>query len=207
MKKSGFTLIEILVVTAIVSILAALLMPAINEVRDKARAIACMNNLKQLGLAFQLYAQDNGEMLPHKDRGGKPPPEAGCWYDVLDPYLDHDNYSSVKQCPSFTGDITKYRSYKMNSRLDRQDGNTVEFPHIGRIKEPHRTVLLFDGETIPFPYGGPHFDGLTSYLADPPRHNDGINILFVDGHIHWYMAEDLINWGENNPGAPVRWGE
>ena len=204
--NSGFTLIELLVVIAIISILAALLMPSIVEVRNKAKSISCVNNLKQLGLAFEMYTHHYDERLPRKDRGGLDPFEAGCWFDVLDRYLDGKNHSVIKQCPCFSGDISKYRSYKMNSRIDKQDDITVEFPHIGRFREPHRTVLLFDGEIIPWPFGGPHFDGLLTYLADPPRHSGGINIIFIDGHADWYLNENLINWGRNNPAAPVWWG-
>jgi prepilin-type N-terminal cleavage/methylation domain-containing protein/prepilin-type processing-associated H-X9-DG protein len=61
----GFTLIELLTVIAIIAILAALVLPALSRARERARAIICLNNTKQLGLAWQMYAGDNDERLPY----------------------------------------------------------------------------------------------------------------------------------------------
>ena len=76
-KNKAFTLIELLVVVAIIGILGALLLPALAKARTKSRAVACITNEKQWGLAFQMYADDNNGVLFYQDSG------TGNWDDTV----------------------------------------------------------------------------------------------------------------------------
>src|ERR1039457_5970237 len=91
----GFTLIELLVVIAIIAILAAMLLPALSKAKQKAQGIQCISNLKQLGMAWIMYAQDNnGRLGPNGDEGKEPS-------GPTDPLLQdaNPNTGNLQWCP------------------------------------------------------------------------------------------------------------
>ncbi|MGI4790131.1 MAG: DUF1559 domain-containing protein [Janthinobacterium lividum] len=112
-QKRGFTLIELLVVIAIIAILAAILFPVFQKVRENARRTACLSNMKQIGLAFTQYQQDSDEFFPVRYPAGVDPVDKHklSWKDSLYPFIK--SYAVFKcpdnptaQSPDFTGDDT-----------------------------------------------------------------------------------------------------
>ncbi|MFA7185958.1 MAG: DUF1559 domain-containing protein, partial [Victivallales bacterium] len=102
-KRQVFTLIELLIVIAIIAILASMLLPALNKARDKAKAVSCISNLKQIGTALMMYVNDySGQLIP----GSTPTTTSSIyWFYSLDTYLEQPNWTKLRttgvfQCPS-----------------------------------------------------------------------------------------------------------
>jgi prepilin-type N-terminal cleavage/methylation domain-containing protein/prepilin-type processing-associated H-X9-DG protein len=174
-SSRAFTLIELLVVIAIIALIAAILFPVFAQVREKSRQASCASNLKQLGLALAMYAQDHDETLPAETSA--PPINGGnstaVTYDrQLAPYVRNDQ---VYACPSdgvprATSDfwdgryeVTKpRRSYGITNRLRtleasqrgrELDANTgaIQTP-LAQVEQPSATVALVESWAI-FPDG------------------------------------------------------
>lgn len=107
MKRNGFTLIELLVVIAIIAILAAILFPVFAQAREKARAISCVSNLRQMGTGMILYSQDYDEQIIPAWLGF---PSVGWpgnarWMDLTQPYIKN---AQVFVCPDLDRNYVPY---------------------------------------------------------------------------------------------------
>src|SRR5262245_54405088 len=113
-RQKGFTLIELLVVIAIIAILAAILFPVFAQAREQARKTDCLTKLKQLGLAWLMYAQDYDETYPPArttELIPLPPPYTPVyptWTYLVYPYIKHSDSlmtwnakTSVYMCPNY----------------------------------------------------------------------------------------------------------
>ena len=204
--KTGFTLIELLVVIAIIAILAAILFPVFQKVRENARRISCASNMKQLSLAVTQYTQDSDEVMPGITYGNNGANTLGGWlyYSAYSPTTyqvpQGSLYPFIKStgvfvCPDDSAGQTSGNSYEMNSCLASY---TKTYPglypgkSIANFDSPSN-IMLFCEETAGGPNGSAN-DGNFNFgnMGTPKgddisvRHNGGNNFAFVDGHVKYF---------------------
>ncbi len=111
-RLSAFTLIELLVVIAVIAILAALLLPALPAAKNSARSARCKSNLRQIGVAQQLYVIDHSSYPLLGSVVSRAKPEGAKWYDDLHSYTGQGWTNDLYTCPS-------YKGFVWDGRVDR----------------------------------------------------------------------------------------
>lgn len=205
-QKRAFTLIELLVVIAIIAILAGLLLPGLHRAKEKGKAVYCLNNLRQWGLATQLYVAENEDFLPPEGFGNPTTLQqlTQGWYFHLPQVLRIPPYylmpwrtnatldpgRSLWICPSNPRRSSGFNlfHYCLNEEYDStgESDHPVKF---SSIPKPVALVWLFDSKNIPG-VGPPNF-------VHTNLHGRGAHFTFLDGHARRFANTEYWDFANN----------
>ena len=232
-KHSAFTLIELLVVIAIIAILAAILFPVFAQAREKARAITCLSNMKEIGLGITMYVQDYDEVLPVTAGYDTSWNDASTWDTEIAPYIGQGKIApkatpgifkcpddSIARTPPENGNTI--RSYAETNAMtggwfDTNGGVPcgIKGTTLASIDAPADTIAIAerpsaknhignnDCGTVESPYRQSNICNPTTVA---PLHSNGWNYTFADGHAKFERPEQTIGKGINGTGKGINSG-
>ncbi|MCC6728384.1 MAG: prepilin-type N-terminal cleavage/methylation domain-containing protein [Chthonomonadales bacterium] len=210
-RRPGFTLIELLVVIAIIAILAAILFPVFAQAREKARATACLSNLKNIGTASIMYVQDYDEMcVPAQTTVYYPllirpytknveiqwcptlgQPDTGGWDDNTIALITHYGINAWGVSEYYTGSAWPIRNYSVQNRpAERCWFMDIRYWDVN-ARDEEWAWGYYRFETQPMCNGDPN------YKRWAPRHNEGSNVQFLDGHAKWIKKSSVVQSGNS----------
>ena len=212
-KRSGFTLVELLVVVAIIALLISILLPSLSKAREAARAVGCSSNMKQFVIANQLYAdEEDGYFVPIKT--AHPSWTSWMYIDKFRAIMDWRPSGPIPdalQCPDRPELYAEPQMWGIGYGFNRSNLGVA----YGDANVVHRESVRYGAEKTQFgesnywryTWGSADFgtrwdpfgelmpaEGGT-YPTIAYRHNEGTNWQFFDGHVEWVSKEE--SWGDS----------